>query len=176
MNEPSKTNEQVVEPGSCWVANDADAALVEVTDVSNDHVVSFVVLCAGGAFETEGYMEEAAFQERFLQVRDVDAEMRELYEQADLSVREIAAQYGVSSYTAYYRLKGVGTRFRKSGVRANRDAYERSQRREANLATVVEHYRAGIAVVAIARKMGLSRSRIYQLIRSARKRGLINEP
>ncbi len=154
----------MVEEGTCWV-HGGDQRLVEVTEVKRGWV-DFVVLAPGmaGDGEMEGRARTSEFQESFSMIRDELAEMRELYEVGQMSVREIGSKYGFSSYTAYHRLKDAGTVFRKGGARKG-VIYDRTRRKIGNLIEVRDGLAAGKTARQLAAETGLSRSRIYQLMR-----------
>lgn len=139
--------------------------MVEVTAVS-DGVVSYIVVSPTDG-PPDGTEPEGTFAEGWQRLTEDQAEMRELYEQAGLSVRAIGQRYDMSVYTAYYRLKGIGTRFRSSGVRKGQ-VYERTREKERKKERVRQRLLEGWSVRAIRDELGISTSHAYQLAREVR--------
>lgn len=152
--------------GTCWVRK-SDHFMVEVTEVRKSRV-SFIVICPPHSAEQEGEAPVSKFGQDYFLLTPEEAEMREQYEVVEKSVREIAALNGISSYTAYYRLKRLGTDFRKGGVRPNH-TYERTERKHRNLEYVRQRLAQNVPVRQIARELDLSESRAFQLAREARQ-------
>jgi hypothetical protein len=160
-----------IEAGTCWVRR-SDHMMVQILEIDGEDAV-WSVLCGGvEAPGDEGRTPKESLRTLFFPVTDDEATMREEYEVQERSVRQVAERYGFSSYTAYYRLKRVGTEFRPGGVRPGKE-YPRSLVLLENLEVTYDHWKQsrdrgnegrGIAK-AIATELGLSESRAYQLRR-----------
>lgn len=160
-----------IESGSCWVRR-SDHMMVQVLE-NDGTTVTWSVICGG--LDTpgeEGTTPESQLRTLFFPVTEEEATMREEYEVQERSVREVALRYRISSYTAYYRLKRVGTEFRPGGVRPGKE-YPRSRVLLENLQVTYdrleESMRQGQGGRGIARdvadELELSESRAYQLRR-----------
>ena len=160
-----------IEAGTCWVRR-SDHMMVQILEIEGEDAV-WSVIC-GGVEEPgmEGQTALEALKSLFFVVSDEEATMREEYEVQERSVREVAQRFGISSYTAYYRLKRVGTEFRPGGVRPGKE-YPRSLALLENLQTTYDHWRASVGsgdggrgiAREIASELDLSESRAYQLRR-----------
>ena len=155
----------MVEVGTCWVSA-GDPRMIEITEVRGSDV-TFVVLSPADA-DPEGTLPIATLAEAWDELTDEQAEMRELYEQAGLSVRDIGARYGVSVYTAYYRLKAIGTHFRSSGVRPGQ-VYDRTREKERKKDQIRRRLGEGWSVRRAGEELGISMSHAYQLAREVRE-------
>lgn len=155
----------MVQTGTCWIRQD-DHWMVEVTDVTDD-AVSYIVVSPTDV-EPDGIAPRDAFETNWTRLTDEQAEMRELYEQAGLSVRDIGERYGVSVYTAYYRLKNIGTQFRSSGVRKGQ-VYARTLEKDRKKAHIRQRLIEGWSVREAGEELGISMSHAYQLAREVRE-------
>jgi transposase len=155
----------MVKIGTCWIS-EGDPRMIEITDVQ-DAEACFVVVSPETTV-AEGTIPVADIVSSWTALTAEQAEMRELYEQAGLSVRDISERYGVSVYTAYYRLRACGTHFRSSGVRAGQ-VYERTRAKERKKDHIRRRLSEGWSVRQISEELAISLSHAYQLAREVRE-------
>jgi len=107
---------------------------------------------AGDILSNQGQVTRAVYN-----ARDKALQVLELYRQG-LPIREIMARTGIRSVSAIYAIIRANTTLRK---------YKSSHRRlsKDEIAEICREYSSGASIYSIAKKWGLSTSRIYYLIK-----------